>query len=74
LHYCGMAKLYLVLMYRFKNLYSSQRNGRYLKWVQLRNIVETVLNKNKKSNPGVRLPTPPNSSFITYQVKQIKPG
>ncbi len=33
--------------------------------LQLRNIVETVLNKNKKSNSGVRLPTPPNSSFIT---------
>ncbi len=33
--------------------------------VQLKDIVETVLNKNKKSNSGVRLPTPPNSSFIT---------
>ncbi len=33
--------------------------------VQLRDIVETVLNNNKKSNSGVRLPTPPNSSFIT---------
>jgi len=33
--------------------------------VQLRKIVETVLNKSKKSNPGVRLPTPPNPSFIT---------
>ncbi len=33
--------------------------------VQLRNVVETVLNKNQKSNPGLRLPTPP--LFVIYR-------
>jgi hypothetical protein len=33
--------------------------------VQLRDIVESILNKYKKSNPRVRLGTHPNSSFIT---------
>ena len=35
-----------------------------------------ILNKHKKSNPGVKLGTPPISSFITHltvlQIKRIK--
>jgi hypothetical protein len=37
----------------------------YPNTVQLRNVVETVLNKNQKSNPGLRLPTPP--LFVIYR-------
>ncbi|HCF28672.1 MAG TPA: DUF1688 domain-containing protein [Cyanobacteria bacterium UBA11049] len=42
-----------------------RNGGLCINTVQLRNIAEAVLNKNTKSNLGVRLTALPNSSFIT---------